>query len=109
MMTRTPLRSAAKVVLGVHLATPPKNCLEELPELEAFFFGDRRRLLGRAPIQSGVGEINCPMAGTRTVTVILGVTGMHPQTVLANGNLPSVSAESRDLKMLEIPTGWWNL
>ncbi len=109
MMTRTPLRSAAKVVLGVHLVTPPKNCLDELPELEAFFFGDRRRLLGRAPIQSGVGEINCQLTGTRTVTVILGVAGMHPQTVFANGNLPSVSAESRDLKLLEIPSGWWNL
>ncbi|MBI5434636.1 MAG: hypothetical protein HZA52_17525 [Planctomycetes bacterium] len=93
--------------LAIRLAMPPAESIEKLAQLEVHLFDDRRRHIGTAPLREQRAELDAPVAHTRYVRAVIAPRGMPPDAVQQNTALPSLALETRELKMLEFPAGWW--
>ena len=109
MMTKPSARRTTAANYRVELCDPPEERVEDLPELEAFLFDERGRILGRVPVDGGVVEFDAPEAESRLVKVVLGVRGMTPEAVRGDTALPFVTAVQPGKDALEMPAGWWEV
>lgn len=99
--------SATLHTLDVRLASPPKEHVEKLSQLEIHFFDDRRMHVGSASVRENHAEIELALTRSRFVRAVLAPRGMPPAAASSSASLPSIAVEVTNLKELEFPAGWW--
>lgn len=106
LMSKSPRTGGSRG--GARLRVPmPASRPEFLPELAAWFFDERDRLLGTARVdgENIAGEF--ALDGVRLVRAVIGPRGLGAEEALADRSLPCTVRESCEADQLEFPSGWW--